>query len=104
MKSDVTQSRASSHWHAERLDGAIQVLVINRIFIVPDAGGRICHLVANEANAIDSWSRLNLGDGRSGPSHDGRLLLHGGSDGRKGETAGGGSRNASNTESSVGDI
>ena len=38
MKSDVSDVDSRSNRHAERLDGAIEVLVIERVFIVPDAG------------------------------------------------------------------
>ena len=75
MKADITQPRSRSYRHPERPDGAIQVLVIDRVFVMPDASGRVCHLVANKANAIDSGSRLDLVDGRSGPSLNGGLLL-----------------------------
>src|SRR6266446_1169103 len=99
MKADVGYIGADSHRNTKGLDGAIEVLVIDRVFIMPDAGGRICHLVANEANAIDSWSRLDLVDGRSGPRFNGRLHLDRGRGGRKGETSG-----ASDSENAVGDI
>ena len=38
MKTDVRDVYSWSNRHAERLDGAIEVLVIESIFIVPDAG------------------------------------------------------------------
>ena len=99
MKSDITHGRARSQRHSERLNRAIQILVIDRVLVMPDSSGRICDLVANEGNAIDSRSRLDLVDRRSGPGLDGRLHSHRGSDGRKGETGG-----ASHTELTVGDI
>ena len=66
---------------------------------MPDASGRICHLVANKANAIDSWSRLDLGDGRSGPGFDCRLLLHRRTNRSKGKT-----RRPTDVEPTVGNI
>src|SRR5437870_8372528 len=66
---------------------------------MPDSSGGICDLVANESNAIDSWRRLNLGYGGSGPGLDCRLRSHRGPGGRKGETGG-----ASNTELTIRDI
>ena len=39
MKPDVADVDARPNGHAERLNGAIEVLVIERVFIVPDAGG-----------------------------------------------------------------
>lgn len=38
MKPDVRDVHSGSNGNAERLDGAIEVLVIKRILIVPDAG------------------------------------------------------------------
>ena len=40
--------------HTEGLDRAIEIFVIDREFIVPDAGGRIRHLVANQENTVVS--------------------------------------------------
>ena len=101
MKSDITHGNSRSQRHTERLNRAVQVLVINRILVMPDASGGICHLAANESNAIDPRSRLDLVDRRSGPGLDRRLHSHRGPDGRKGEihlVAG------SNTELTIGDI
>ena len=38
VKADVSDVNSSSHRHGERLDGAIEVLVIERVLIVPDTG------------------------------------------------------------------
>ena len=38
VESDVGQRDPASQGHAERLDRAIQILVIDGIFIMPDAG------------------------------------------------------------------
>ena len=76
MKSDVTDGSSSSEGDHEGLDRAIEILVINRVFVMPDSSRGICDLVANEANAIVSWSRLYLVDGRSGPGLDRRLRSH----------------------------
>ena len=38
VKPDVADVYTASYRHADRLDGAIEVLVIKRVFIVPDAG------------------------------------------------------------------
>ena len=99
MKSDITHAYSSPQRHTEGLNRAVQVLVINRVLVMPDSSGGICDLVANESNAIDFTSRLDLIDRRSSPSHDGRLLLHCGDGGRKGKTGG-----ATDRESPVGDI
>src|SRR4030095_1410784 len=71
--------------HGERLDGAIEVLVIKGVFIVPDANSGVRYLEADIPDAINSWNRLNLGHGGACPRHDSRLLLHGDAYGNKGE-------------------
>src|SRR5438128_2630977 len=79
MKSDVRDVYSGSNRHAERLDGAIEVLVVERVFIEPDASGGVRHFVAHEPDAIVSRIRLNLIYCRAAPSHDRRLLSHSGS-------------------------
>jgi len=79
MKSDVRDVYSGSNRHAERLDGAIEVLVVERVFIVPDASGGVRDFVAHEPDAIGSRRGLDLVYRRAGPSHDRRLLSHGGS-------------------------
>jgi hypothetical protein len=90
MKLDVTDIDSGSQRHAERLNGAIQVLVIKRIFIVPHAGTQVGYFVTHEENAVASrrwsWSRLDLVYRRTCPSHDGRLLSMGVADRRKAES------------------
>ena len=60
----------------EGLNGAVEVLVINGVFIMPDPGVWSCHLVTNEENAVISRIRFALVYSCAGPSHDGRLLSH----------------------------
>ena len=48
MKPEVAHRDAASQRHAEGLDRAIEILVIDRVFIMPDAGGWVGHLVGNE--------------------------------------------------------
>ncbi len=79
MKSDVRDVHPGSNRHAERLDRAIEVLVVESIFIVPDAGTRVRDFVAHEPDAIGSRVRLLSVYRRASPSHDGRLFSHGGS-------------------------
>ena len=99
MKSDITHANSRPQRHTERLDGAIQVLVINRVFIVPNTWGGVRYLIAYKTNPIDSWNWLQLVDRRSGPGIDRRQRSHRGADGGKGETGG-----ATNTKLPVGDI
>ena len=69
---------SGSNRHAERLDRAIEVLVVERVFIVPDAGTGVCYFEAHEPDTIISRIRLEPVYRRASPSHDGRLLSHGG--------------------------
>ena len=60
MKPDVTDIDSRSQRHAERLNGAIEVLVIEGVFIVPDAGSWSCHLVTHEPDAVVARIRFDL--------------------------------------------
>jgi len=60
VKPNVRDVYSGSDRHAERLDRAIKVLVIERVFVVPNAGGRIGHLVTHEPNPVVSRIRLDL--------------------------------------------
>ena len=55
MEPDIGNIHSRSYGHAEILNSTIEVLIINRIFIVPDACIRTCHFVADEENAVASW-------------------------------------------------
>ena len=85
MKADVGDVYSGCEGHAERLDSAIEVLVIERIFIVPDASAGVRHFEAREPNTIISRVRLLPVYRRAGPGHDRWLLAHGGANGGKGE-------------------
>jgi hypothetical protein len=81
MKVDVIDVNSGSHRHGEGLNGAIQVLVIERVLIVPDASVWSRDLVTDEENAVASRrcprSWLDLIHRCASPSHDRRLLLLG---------------------------
>ena len=62
---------------------AIEVLVVQRVFIVPDASGGVGDFVAHKPDAIVAGIRFDLIYRRASPSHDGRLLSHGGAHGSK---------------------
>ena len=83
MKPDVADVHSGSERHAEGLDSAIEVLVIQRVFIVPNASRRVSHFVTHEPNTIVSRIRLDLIHRRTSPSVNSRLLSHGGADGAK---------------------
>src|SRR5205823_14990886 len=62
--------------HFEGLDGAVEVLVIDGVFLVVLAGIWSCHLVTNKENAVVSRIRFTLVYDCSGPSHNSRLRSH----------------------------
>jgi len=78
MKADVRDVYSGREGHAERLDGAIEVLVVQRVFVVPDASGGVRDFVTHEPDTVVSWVRLNLIYRCASPSHDRRRLAHGG--------------------------
>jgi hypothetical protein len=67
------------------LDRAIEVFVIERVFIVPDPHTGIAHFVTHEPDTIVAWIRLNPIHCRASPSVNGRLLSHGDAHGSKSE-------------------
>src|SRR4029077_17558295 len=81
MKSDIGDDYSRSNRYAEGLNAAIKVLVVQRVFVVPDSGAGVTHLEAHEPNAIVSRIRLNPIHHRASPRHDTRLLAHGGANG-----------------------
>src|SRR5439155_23511220 len=54
MKSDVTDVDSSSYRHSERLNGSIEVLVIERVLIMPHASRWVGYLPAHEPDTIGS--------------------------------------------------
>jgi hypothetical protein len=99
VESDVTDVGSSSQRHAKGLDRAIEVLVIQRILVVPDALAWISHFVTHKPDAIVSRIRLHLIYCCARPSHDGRLHPHGRAERRKREIGSAGDR-----ELTIGDV
>ena len=85
MKSDVRDVYSCPNRDAERLDRAIEVLVIERVFIVPDASAGVRYFVAHKPDTIIAWVGLLLVYRRAGPGHDRWLFANGGANGAKGE-------------------
>ena len=79
MKSDVGDVYSWPNRHAERLDRAIEVLVVESIFIVPNARTGVRHFVAHEPDTVGSGCGFDLVYCRTGPGRDRRMLSHGGS-------------------------
>ena len=99
VKSDIAHRDPRSQRHTEGLNGTIKILVIERVFIMPNASHRACHLVGNECTAIDSRLGLDRVDGRSRPGGEGSGRSHRGSHSCKGET-----RRAADAKLAVGRI
>ena len=100
VKPDVTNIDPRSQGNTKRLNGAIEVLVIQRVFVVPDSGRRIGHLISHEPDTIVSWVRLDRGaDCCASPGQNGGLLPHCVSESCKGEIG-----RAAYRELTVGDI
>ena len=76
MESNVRDIYSWPNSHAERLDRAIEVLVVESIFIVPDAGAGVRYFKAHKPDAIGSGSRLKLSYRRAGPGSNGWLFSH----------------------------
>src|SRR5262249_4639614 len=75
MKSDVADVNPKSQRHAERLNGTIEVFVIQSVLIVPHTGTWISHFVTNKPNPVVAWIGFGLADRRASPGHDGWLHL-----------------------------
>ena len=63
--------------------GTIEVLVIDRVFIVPDTIRWVGYLVTHKPDPVVPWIRFDLIYCRASPRHNGRVLSHGGSCGIK---------------------
>ena len=74
VEADISYVYSRSHRHAEGLNSAIQVLVVERVIVVPNTGRRIGHFITHKPDAIVSRVGLDLIDrgARDRPSRDGR--------------------------------
>lgn len=74
MEFDVVYSRLEP-WknNLKGLNRAIEVLVVDGIFIMPVVRRWLCHLVSDKEDAIFSRVWLNLCNYRACPRSDGRL-------------------------------
>src|SRR5262249_374658 len=75
MKVDVTDVSPRSQRHAERLNSAVEVLVIQGVFVMPHSGTWVGHFVAHKPNPVVAGIGFDLADCRAGPGHDGWLHL-----------------------------
>ena len=60
VKGRITDVNSRRHRYAERLNTAIEVLVIERVLIMPDALAWISYFVTHEPDAVIPRIRLNL--------------------------------------------
>ena len=92
MKIDVADGNSGSQRHAERLNRAIKILVIERVFIVPDSRRRVGHFEPHEPNSIVTriWFDLAHRRGRRCPGLDGGFHSHCAPDSCKREMRGAG--------------
>ena len=79
------------------MNPAIKILVVKRVFIMPNASDWASNFVANVGTAIGSRNGLDRIDDRSSPGSDGIGRSHRRSNGLKGET-----RRAADSETTVG--
>ena len=99
VKPKVAHRDPASQRNTEGLNRAIEILVIDGVFIMPDSRGRVGHLVANHSDSIEAGSRLEGIDARSRPGIDRRQGWHGGADRIEEEK-----RRAGDAELAIGDI
>jgi len=59
MKSDVTNVDSLPERHAEGLNRAIEVLVVNGVLVMPHAGRWVRYFINDERPTIDTWLRLD---------------------------------------------
>jgi len=76
VKADIADVHSGDQGHTERLDGAVEVLVIQGVFVVPDTGTWVSHFVTHKPNPVVAWIGFGLADRRASPSHDGGLHLY----------------------------
>src|SRR5215831_9213916 len=79
VKSNIAYVNSGSDGHPKRLNGAIQVLVIDGILVVKNASRRVRYSETHKENAIISRIRADLVYARARracPSHNGRLSSH----------------------------
>jgi hypothetical protein len=76
MKPNIRNVYSGSKRDAERLDGAIEVLVIERVFVMVNTGRRVGDFVTHEPDTIVARIGFDLIHRSASPSHDGRVRSH----------------------------
>lgn len=85
VEADISYVHSRSHRHAEGLNSAVQVLVVERVLVVPNTGRRIGHFITHKPDAIVTRVGLDLiyRGSRDSPSRDGGSHPHCSSNRRK---------------------
>ena len=73
MKSDVTYVDSLPEWHAERLNRAIKILVVNGVLVMPHAGRRVRYFINDKRATIDTGLGLDQHASCTGPGVGRRL-------------------------------
>lgn len=60
MKPDIRNINSGSQRHTEGLDGAVEILVIQSVLVVPNPGSWIGDFVSDEPNAVVPRVGLDL--------------------------------------------
>ena len=76
MKADVANVHSGNQRHTEGLDRAIEVLIVERVFVMPHTGTGVSYFVTHKPNAVVAWIGFGLADNRARPGHNRRLHLH----------------------------
>jgi len=76
MKFDVANVDAWAQRHSERLNAAVEVLIIERVLIMPDSGRWVAHFVTHEPDTVHAVIRVELGYRCTSPGCNRWLLTH----------------------------
>src|SRR5690606_5323118 len=88
MEADV-RNISTRNRNGERLNSAVQVLIVDSVFIVPEVRPELRYLIGNAGNAVGPRCGLKVNNCRAGPSHYSGLRANGRSYRREAERAGG---------------
>jgi len=83
VKIDVADINPKSQRHAERLNSAVEILVVHGVFVMPYTGTWVGHFVTHKPNSVVAWIGFYLAYRPTSPGRDGWLHLHRRADGRK---------------------
>src|SRR5262245_51542616 len=85
MKFNVVDNYSRAYGDTKRLDSSVEILVVDRVFVMPDTRGRIRNFVSEKSNSIESRYRFESINRCARPSEDCRAHSHRRTDRRKSE-------------------